>query len=107
MANKKLRGLDVFKEYNSVKFHGNIPLSSKCQFNWGMGVLCIHQITELLEFRLTRDELFKRDFDVPLPNLKCKLCGYKWISRKVLPKQCPKCKRYGWGINEKSDKRRL
>jgi predicted Zn-ribbon and HTH transcriptional regulator len=26
----------------------------------------------------------------------CKKCGYEWQSRVEIPKQCPKCKRYGW-----------
>ncbi len=28
--------------------------------------------------------------------LTCKLCGYKWESRKEDPKECPQCKRRGW-----------
>jgi len=26
-------------------------------------------------------------------NKTCHLCGYKWISRKDKPKECPRCKR--------------
>ena len=26
-------------------------------------------------------------------NNKCKKCGYEWISRVKLPRQCPNCKR--------------
>ena len=26
--------------------------------------------------------------------MQCDVCGYEWDSRKDVPKQCPKCKRY-------------
>lgn len=28
--------------------------------------------------------------------IKCKCCGYEWISKVEIPKQCPKCKRYDY-----------
>lgn len=29
-------------------------------------------------------------------NCECHICGYKWVSRKDSPKQCPRCKRMDW-----------
>ena len=33
---------------------------------------------------------------------KCDLCKYTWVSKKILPKACPKCKRYDWNGGKKS-----
>ncbi len=38
---------------------------------------------------------------------KCKLCGYEWESRKEIPKQCPKCKRYDYNEVKKDESRNL
>jgi predicted Zn-ribbon and HTH transcriptional regulator len=31
----------------------------------------------------------------------CKVCGYKWISRKLNPKACPECKSRNWAKGKK------
>jgi len=36
-----------------------------------------------------------------MKELKCKRCGYIWKSKLVLPKQCPRCKRYDWNKDTK------
>lgn len=37
----------------------------------------------------------------------CDLCKHTWLSKKELPKACPRCKRYDWngkgGLNERQD----
>lgn len=30
---------------------------------------------------------------------KCLKCGFEWMSRVEKPKQCPRCKQYGWNKN--------
>ena len=39
----------------------------------------------------------------------CNKCGYIWEPRKKDPKQCPRCKQYGWGNKKEIDtiKRRI
>lgn len=27
---------------------------------------------------------------------RCLKCNYEWVKRVQLPKQCPRCKQYGW-----------
>ena len=43
-----------------------------------------------------------------MSSYKCNKCGYEWISRYLTaPKQCPRCKRYGYensNIREKEVK---
>lgn len=34
---------------------------------------------------------------------KCKLCGYEWLARTKSPKQCPRCKRYNWDKERKTE----
>ena len=31
-----------------------------------------------------------------MKQIKCKKCGYEWITRVDNPKACPKCKSYDW-----------
>jgi 5-methylcytosine-specific restriction endonuclease McrA len=35
---------------------------------------------------------------IPTKHMICFRCGYEWIS-KIIPKQCPKCKRYNYQYN--------
>jgi len=35
---------------------------------------------------------------------KCFQCQYEWESRKEIPKQCPRCKRYDWDVLKKEVK---
>jgi len=34
---------------------------------------------------------------------KCKLCGKEWLPRVKDPEQCPKCKRYNWRGENKTE----
>jgi len=34
--------------------------------------------------------------ETELKQLKCKRCGYSWITRTNSPRCCPKCKSYDW-----------
>jgi len=43
---------------------------------------------------------------VGLPVNVCKKCGHRWVSRVENPRQCPKCKSYGWNEDKKGRRAR-
>lgn len=45
----------------------------------------------------------KNNKNIKTYTLKCLLCGYIWVSRTELPKQCPNCKRMDWN-KDKNEK---